>query len=74
MLHIQNQNGEGFFAGSDDQGRLTVDFPEFGTSVLRPQVLRSQKEAHDGDPSRKRASRRSFDFASAIGPEGDLFG
>ena len=74
MLHIQDQDREGFFARTDDQGRLTVDFPEFGAGGRRPKVFCSQEEANDADPSNNLAPGRSFDFASAIGPEGDLFG
>jgi len=74
VFHIQNQNEEGFFSCTDDQGRLTVDLPKFGAGGRRPQVLCSQEEADDADPSNNLAPRRSFDFASAIGPEGDLFG
>src|SRR2546422_5699186 len=73
-FHFNGQHEIGAIIDAKDQGRLTIDCCQLNMGVLWQKAPGSSqaKACHRLTPM-KRASRRSFDLTTAIGPQGDLF-
>src|SRR5216683_1363462 len=72
--HLDCQHEIGAITGAKDQRQLTIDCCQLNTGTLWQKAPGSQGKACHRITSMNGVSRRSFDFAAAIDPEGHIFG
>ena len=78
MIYIDTQHSHSLFARARDERRLAIDLSQVRMSIFRQRAPENGGVAKDETdhlvPSEEPMDCHSFDFASPIGPEGNVFG